>query len=65
MPRNPTRHPEEAMLLRSLLVLASTVTLAVPLAAQEKSVRTDRPTLAFRKIYFERLKGSSAAKPAD
>lgn len=32
----------------------------VPLAAAERSVRTDAPTLAFRKLYFERLKGSSA-----
>jgi len=36
----------------------------VPPAAQEKSVRTDAPTLAFRKIYFEQLKGSRAAPPS-
>ena len=33
----------------------------VPEAARERSVRTDAPTLAFRKLYFERLRGSSAA----
>jgi hypothetical protein len=27
---------------------------------EEKSVRTDRPTLAFRKLYFDRIKGSLA-----
>lgn len=32
----------------------------VPPASQEKSVRTDAPTLAFRKLWFERLKDSSA-----
>jgi phenylpropionate dioxygenase-like ring-hydroxylating dioxygenase large terminal subunit len=36
----------------------------VPPAAQEKSVRTDAPTLAFRKIWFERIKGSRATLPA-
>jgi len=32
----------------------------VPPPGSEKSVRTDAPTLAFRKLYFERLKGSGA-----
>ncbi|OYW46552.1 MAG: hypothetical protein B7Z08_07090 [Sphingomonadales bacterium 32-68-7] len=32
----------------------------VPPPSAERSVRTDAPTLAFRKLYFERLKGSSA-----
>ena len=32
----------------------------VPPAGQEKSVRTDAPTLAFRKLWFERLKDSAA-----
>jgi phenylpropionate dioxygenase-like ring-hydroxylating dioxygenase large terminal subunit len=32
----------------------------VPEPDVERSVRTDAPTLAFRKLYFERLKGSSA-----
>jgi phenylpropionate dioxygenase-like ring-hydroxylating dioxygenase large terminal subunit len=32
----------------------------VPPAGQEKSVRTDAPTLAFRKLWFERLKNSEA-----
>lgn len=35
----------------------------VPPAGQEKSVRTDKPTLAFRKLYFERFKASSAQPP--
>jgi len=33
----------------------------VPPARAEKSVRTDAPTLRFRKAYFARLKGSGAA----
>ena len=39
-------------------ILESSDPPEVPQAAQEKSVRTDAPTLAFRKLYFERLKGS-------
>ncbi len=35
----------------------------VPEASEERSVRTDRFTLHFRKHYFEQLKGSSAATP--
>lgn len=42
------------------LVLESSDPLVVPAAAKEKSVRTDAPTLAFRKIYFERLANSKA-----
>ncbi len=34
----------------------------VPPAAEELSVATDRPTLAFRHWYFKRLKGTSAAR---
>lgn len=41
-------------------ILESSDPPEMPPAAQEKSVRTDAPTLAFRKLYFERLKGSSA-----
>lgn len=36
---------------------------AVPPAGEERSVRTDAPTLRFRKIYHERLMGSVAAAP--
>ena len=45
-------------------VLESSQPLAVPAAGTEKSVRTDAPTLAFRKLYFEQLAGSSAVPPA-
>lgn len=45
-------------------VLESSQPLAVPAAGTEKSVRTDAPTLAFRKRYFEQLAGSSAVPPA-
>lgn len=41
-------------------VLESSLPAEVPAAALEKSVRTDKPTLAFRKIYLERLKDSAA-----
>jgi hypothetical protein len=41
-------------------ILESSDPPEMPRAAQEKSVRTDAPTLAFRKLYFERLKGSRA-----
>jgi phenylpropionate dioxygenase-like ring-hydroxylating dioxygenase large terminal subunit len=41
-------------------ILESSDPPEMPRAAQEKSVRTDAPTLAFRKLYFERLKGSHA-----
>jgi phenylpropionate dioxygenase-like ring-hydroxylating dioxygenase large terminal subunit len=44
-------------------ILESSLPAEVPPAAQEKSVRTDAPTLAFRKIYFEQLKGSQATPP--
>ncbi|MEO0062645.1 MAG: hypothetical protein RLZZ08_1205 [Pseudomonadota bacterium] len=42
-------------------ILESSSPLEVPPAGQEKSVRTDAPTLAFRKIWFDRLSGSKAA----
>lgn len=35
----------------------------IPDARMEKSVRTDAPTLRFRKSYFARLKGSSSEPP--
>lgn len=44
-------------------VLETSLPAEVPPAADEKSVRTDGPTLAFRKIYFERIKGSRATPP--
>lgn len=34
-------------------VLESSLPIRVPMAGEEKSVRTDLPTLAFRKIYFD------------
>jgi hypothetical protein len=44
-------------------ILESSDPVEVPRAAQEKSVRTDAPTLAFRKLYFDRFKDSSAEPP--
>lgn len=44
-------------------VLESSQPLSVPPAGEERSVRTDAPTLAFRKLYFETLAGSSSALP--
>ena len=41
-------------------ILESSQPARVPPAGEERSVRTDKPTLAFRKYYFERIKGSSA-----
>jgi phenylpropionate dioxygenase-like ring-hydroxylating dioxygenase large terminal subunit len=41
-------------------ILESSDPPEVPPAGHEKSVRTDAPTLAFRKLYFERIKGSGA-----
>jgi phenylpropionate dioxygenase-like ring-hydroxylating dioxygenase large terminal subunit len=45
-------------------VLETSFPAEVPPAGQERSVRTDAPTLAFRKIYFEQLKGSRAVQSA-
>jgi phenylpropionate dioxygenase-like ring-hydroxylating dioxygenase large terminal subunit len=44
-------------------VLESSDPPRVPPAGQEKSVRTDAPTLAFRKLWFEQLAGSNATPP--
>ena len=44
-------------------ILESSQPAEVPPAGEEKSVRTDAPTLAFRKLYFERLKGTRAEPP--
>jgi hypothetical protein len=41
-------------------IVESSLPVEIPPPGSEKSVRTDMPTLAFRKLYFERLKGSSA-----
>lgn len=41
-------------------ILESSRPFEIPPAGDEKSVRTDKPTLAFRRLYFERMKGSSA-----
>ena len=55
------RHSNRKIALEDQAILESSLPSEVPPAAQEKSVRTDKPTLAFRKLYFERLKGSSAS----
>ena len=44
-------------------ILESSDPIEVPRAAQEKSVRTDAPTLAFRKLYLDKFKDSSAEPP--
>ncbi|KAF0128333.1 MAG: Rieske iron-sulfur domain-containing protein [Methylocystaceae bacterium] len=44
-------------------IVESSLPPVVPPAAEEASVRTDAPTLAFRKIYRERLLGSSVSAP--
>ena len=44
-------------------IVESSLPAQVPPAGEEKSVRTDKPTLAFRKIYFDQLAHSSAASP--
>jgi hypothetical protein len=41
-------------------VLETSDPVAVPPPGQERSVRTDAPTLAFRKLYFERFRDSDA-----
>jgi len=41
-------------------IVESSQPVEVPPPGEERSVRTDAPTLAFRKLYFERLKGSTA-----
>lgn len=44
-------------------IVESSLPAEAPPPAEEASVRTDAPTLAFRKIYRERLMGSFTSKP--
>lgn len=44
-------------------VVESSFPAEVPAAAEERSVRTDEPTLRFRKLYRDRLMRSDAAPP--
>ncbi|MGJ0396939.1 MAG: Rieske 2Fe-2S domain-containing protein [Methylocystis sp.] len=44
-------------------IVESSLPAEVPPPGEEVSVRTDAPTLAFRKIYRERLQGSSVLRP--
>lgn len=44
-------------------VVESSLPTEVPPPAEEASVRTDAPTLAFRRLYRARLRGSGAAPP--
>ncbi len=44
-------------------IVESSLPAEVPPPAEEVSVRTDAPTLAFRKIYRERLLGSFVSRP--
>lgn len=50
--------------LEDKAVVESSFPAVVPPAGEERSVRTDAPTLAFRKRYFAELHGSSA-RPED
>ncbi len=54
------RHSNRRIAREDQAILESSDPVEVPPAGQERSVRTDGPTLAFRKIWFERLKGSEA-----
>lgn len=45
-------------------IVESSLPAQVPPPGEEASVRTDAPTLAFRRIYRKRLLGSAAARPA-
>lgn len=54
------RRMNRRIALEDQAILESSQPSEVPPAGEEKSVRTDKPTLAFRKLYFERIKGSSA-----
>lgn len=53
-------HFNRRIALEDQKIVESSDPAEVPPAAAERSVRTDQPTLAFRKLYFERIKGSSA-----
>ncbi|MCY1669505.1 aromatic ring-hydroxylating dioxygenase subunit alpha [Novosphingobium sp. SL115] len=44
-------------------IVESSIPAHVPTAGEEVSVATDAPTLAFRKIWFTRIRGSIAAAP--
>jgi phenylpropionate dioxygenase-like ring-hydroxylating dioxygenase large terminal subunit len=44
-------------------IVESSFPVEVPPAAEEASVRTDGPTLAFRKRYFAELRGSASQRP--
>lgn len=54
------RRTNRKIALEDQAILETSLPGEVPPPAQEKSVRTDRPTLAFRKLYFDRIKGSRA-----
>jgi phenylpropionate dioxygenase-like ring-hydroxylating dioxygenase large terminal subunit len=45
-------------------IVESSLPAAIPLGGQEVSVRTDAPTLAFRRIYRQKLLGGAVALPA-
>ena len=45
-------------------IVESSRPVAIPLGGEEASVRTDAPTLAFRRIYRQKLLGSGVALPA-
>ncbi|MFZ6184433.1 Rieske 2Fe-2S domain-containing protein [Nannocystis pusilla] len=44
-------------------VIETSLPMEVPPAGEERSVRTDEPTLRFRKLYRDRLMGSDAGEP--
>jgi phenylpropionate dioxygenase-like ring-hydroxylating dioxygenase large terminal subunit len=57
------RYTNRKIALEDQAILESSRPAEVPPPAQEKSVRTDKPTLAFRKLYFDRIRGSRATPP--
>lgn len=44
-------------------IIESALPMEVPQPSEEASLRTDAPTLAFRRIYRQKLQGSSVAPP--
>ncbi|WP_036284511.1 aromatic ring-hydroxylating dioxygenase subunit alpha [Methylocystis sp. ATCC 49242] len=66
--RSPLLHPVFRWMNRRIAnedqtIVESSLPHEVPPPAEEASVRTDAPTLAFRRIYRQRLLGSAATPP--
>jgi hypothetical protein len=66
--RSPLLHPVFRFMNRRIAnedraIVESSLPNAAPPPGEEASVRTDAPTLAFRRIYRDRLLGSAAEPP--